>query len=65
VFRFPFLQTARKISRFSVGTIVFTVLIKFSRMFPLDALSTAISTHQSPEIAAINLKALDAGSGLY
>ena len=65
VFRFPFLQTAKKINRFSVGTIALTVLVKFSRMFTLDALETAISAHQPPEIAEISLKALQAGSKLY
>jgi len=65
IFKFPFLKTSRKISRFSVGIIALGVLIKFSRMFPIDALDKAITTHQNPDIAEISLKALKASSKLY
>lgn len=65
IFKFPFLQTARKINRLSAGIVALTVLIKFSKMFPLNALETAISSHQTPEIAEINKEALRAGSKLY
>jgi hypothetical protein len=65
VFKFPFLRTARTINRFSAGTVALTVLIKFSRAFPVNALETAISSYQNPEIASINLEAMRAGSRLY
>jgi pyruvate/2-oxoacid:ferredoxin oxidoreductase beta subunit len=65
VFRFPILRTARKINRFSAGTVALAVLLKFSRMFPAEAFESAISSHQNPEIAKINLEALKAGSKLY
>jgi Pyruvate/2-oxoacid:ferredoxin oxidoreductase gamma subunit len=65
VFKFPFLKTARKINRFSVGIVALAVLIHYSKMFPMEALEKAISEHQNPKIAEINLQALEAGAKLY
>jgi pyruvate/2-oxoacid:ferredoxin oxidoreductase beta subunit/Pyruvate/2-oxoacid:ferredoxin oxidoreductase gamma subunit len=65
VFTFPFLKTARKINRFSVGIVALAVLIRYSEIFPLEALEKAITTHQSPQIADINIQALEAGAKLY
>jgi 2-oxoglutarate ferredoxin oxidoreductase subunit beta len=65
VFKFPFLKTARKINRFSVGIVALAVLIRYSKMFPMEAMEKAISEHQNPKIAEINLQALEAGAKLY
>jgi len=64
VVRLPLVQTTRKISRLSVTTVALAALLRDSGLFPTDAYAEAISTFHKPDIAEIDLKALDAGLGL-
>ena len=64
VVRLPLVATAKKVSRLSVATVAFAVLLADSGMFPAQAFAEAISRFQKPAIAAGNLKAVDAGVAL-
>ncbi len=64
VVKLPFVQTARKIHRLSVSTVALAAVLRDTGLFPTDAYAEAISIFHKPDIADINLKALDAGLGL-
>jgi Pyruvate/2-oxoacid:ferredoxin oxidoreductase gamma subunit len=64
VVKLPFVQTARKINRLSVSTVALAALLRDTGLFPTNAYAEAISTFHKPDIADIDLKALDAGLGL-
>jgi Pyruvate/2-oxoacid:ferredoxin oxidoreductase gamma subunit len=64
VVKLPFVRTARKINRLSVSTVALAAVLRDTGLFPMDAYAEAISAFDKPDIADINLKALDAGVGL-
>jgi Pyruvate/2-oxoacid:ferredoxin oxidoreductase gamma subunit len=64
IVRLPFVQTARKVNRLSIGIVALAALLQNTGMFPVSALAKSISTFQKPEVADISLKALEAGIGL-
>jgi pyruvate/2-oxoacid:ferredoxin oxidoreductase beta subunit/Pyruvate/2-oxoacid:ferredoxin oxidoreductase gamma subunit len=64
VVKLPFVQTARKINRLSVSTVALATLLGDTGLFPTEAYAEAISTFHKPDIADINLRALDAGHRL-
>jgi pyruvate/2-oxoacid:ferredoxin oxidoreductase beta subunit/Pyruvate/2-oxoacid:ferredoxin oxidoreductase gamma subunit len=64
VVKLPFVQSARKINRLSVSTVALAALLHDTGLFSTDAYADAISIFHKPDIADINLRALDAGLGL-
>jgi Pyruvate/2-oxoacid:ferredoxin oxidoreductase gamma subunit len=61
VVRLPFIRTARKINRLSIGIVALAAVLQDTGMFPADAYGKAISTFQKGEIADVSLRALKAG----
>ncbi len=61
VVRLPFVRTARKIDRLSIGIVALAAVLQDTGMFPTDAYAKAISTFQKGEVAEVNLRALEAG----
>jgi Pyruvate/2-oxoacid:ferredoxin oxidoreductase gamma subunit len=61
VIRLPFIATAKKVNRLSVGIVALAGMLHDSGLFPLDALRDSISAFQKQAIADVNLQALDAG----
>jgi 2-oxoglutarate ferredoxin oxidoreductase subunit beta len=64
VHKFPFISVSKSIDRLSIGTVALATMLEGTRMFPMDALMTAIRTFQKPKIAEINVHAAEAGAGL-
>jgi pyruvate/2-oxoacid:ferredoxin oxidoreductase beta subunit/Pyruvate/2-oxoacid:ferredoxin oxidoreductase gamma subunit len=64
VLRLPFVRTARKVNRLSIGVVALAAVLQDTGMFPADAYGKSISTFQKGEIAEVNLRALEAGIGL-
>ena len=64
IVRLPFVQTARKVNRLSIGIVALAAVLQDTGMFPVGALAKSISTFQKPEVADVSLKALEAGIGL-
>ena len=64
VVRLPFVQTAKKVNRLSLGTIALAAVLADRGLFPIEALETAVSAFQKPAIAEVNLKAIKAGEEL-
>jgi pyruvate/2-oxoacid:ferredoxin oxidoreductase beta subunit/Pyruvate/2-oxoacid:ferredoxin oxidoreductase gamma subunit len=64
VIQFPFAETARKVSRLSVGVVALAAMLQGSNLFPTEAFATAIATFQEDKIAEVNLRALHAGAEL-
>jgi len=64
VCRLPLARTARSIDRLALASTALGALLEDSALFPLEAAADAIRLSRSPEIAALNLKALRAGSEL-
>jgi Pyruvate/2-oxoacid:ferredoxin oxidoreductase gamma subunit len=64
IVRLPWAATARKISRLSIAVVALATVLQDSGLFPVTALATAVSRAQKPEIAKINLKAVEAGADL-
>lgn len=62
--RYPFIRVSKSIDRLSIGTIALATMLEDTKMFPLDALTTAIRTFQKMKIAEINVHATEAGAGL-
>ena len=62
--RFPFIATAKKVSKLSLGVVGLGAVLADTGMFSLEAYSAAIATTQRPAIADINVKALAAGAAL-
>jgi pyruvate/2-oxoacid:ferredoxin oxidoreductase beta subunit/Pyruvate/2-oxoacid:ferredoxin oxidoreductase gamma subunit len=65
VHRFPFIRVSKSIDRLSIGTVALATMLEGERMFPMDALTTAIRTFQKPKIAEVNVHAAEAGAGLF
>jgi len=57
----PFEKTSRKVDRLAIATVALASLLKETGMFPLEALTTALSTFQKPAIAEKNDAAARAG----
>jgi pyruvate/2-oxoacid:ferredoxin oxidoreductase beta subunit/Pyruvate/2-oxoacid:ferredoxin oxidoreductase gamma subunit len=64
VVRLPFIATAKKVNRLSIGVIALAAMLSDSELFPVDAFNESISTLQQKAIAEINLKAVQAGTAL-
>ncbi len=64
VLRYPFIKTARKVNRLSIGIIALGAMLEESKIFPIGALDQQIRTFQKEKIAAINVKALAMGQEL-
>lgn len=64
IVRLPFIATAKKVNRLSVGIVALTAMLSDSALFPLDALKDSISAFQKPAIADVNLQALESGAAV-
>ncbi len=64
VVRLPFVATAKKVNRLSIGIVALAAMLRDSGLFPLDALKDSISTFQKQAIADMNLQALEAGAAV-
>jgi Pyruvate/2-oxoacid:ferredoxin oxidoreductase gamma subunit len=64
VVRLPFIATAKKVNRLSIGTVALGAMLADSDLFPLDAFKDSISALQKQAIAEVNLQALEAGAAL-
>ncbi len=64
VLSLPFEKTSRKVDRLAIATVALASLLKGSGMFPLEALTTAISMFQKPTIAEKSTAAARAGFSL-
>ena len=60
----PFEKTSRKVDRLAIATVALASLLKESGMFPLEALTTALSMFQKPAIAEKTIAAARAGFDL-
>ena len=59
--RLPFEKTSRTVDRLAIATVAMAALLKQSGMFPLEALTTALSMFQKPAIAEKTIAAARAG----
>ena len=64
IVRLPFIATAKKINRLSIGTVALAAMLADSGLFPQGAPEEAISTLQKSARAEINLQALAAGADM-
>ncbi len=64
VLRLPLLKTAGKIDRRSAVPLALSALLQKVALFDPQAYETATSAFQKPAVAALNLRALEAGSAL-
>ncbi|MDH3467918.1 MAG: thiamine pyrophosphate-dependent enzyme [Gammaproteobacteria bacterium] len=64
VVRLPFVATAKKINRLSVGIVALAAMLHDTGMFSLDAFKDSITVLQKPAIADVNLQALKAGAAI-
>ena len=64
IVRLPFIATAKKVNRLSIGIVALAAMLHDSGLFPLDALEESISTLQKQALAEVNLKALEAGTAM-
>jgi len=64
VIRLPFVATAKRVNRLSIGVVALAAMLRDSGLFPLDALKDSISAFQKQAIAEVNLKALEAGAAM-
>jgi pyruvate/2-oxoacid:ferredoxin oxidoreductase beta subunit/Pyruvate/2-oxoacid:ferredoxin oxidoreductase gamma subunit len=64
VLSLPFEKTSRKVDRLAIATVALASLVKQSGMFPLEALTAALSMFQKPAIAEKSLAAARAGFDL-
>ena len=62
VLRLPFIATAKKVNRLSIGIVALSAMLRDSGLFPLDAFGESISTLQKPALAGVNQRALEAGA---
>jgi Pyruvate/2-oxoacid:ferredoxin oxidoreductase gamma subunit len=62
--RLPFIATAKKVNRLSIGIVALSAMLRDSGLFPLDALEESISTLQKQALADVNLQALEAGAAM-
>jgi 2-oxoglutarate ferredoxin oxidoreductase subunit beta len=64
VVRLPFIATAKKVNRLSIGIVALGSMLADSGLFPMDAFEEAISTLQKKAIADTSLQALEAGAAI-
>lgn len=64
VIKLPFIATAKKVSRLSIGIIAMAAVLTDKGYYPLEAYGKAIGTFQKQKIADINLEAIKAGAAL-
>jgi Pyruvate/2-oxoacid:ferredoxin oxidoreductase gamma subunit len=64
VVRLPFVATAKKVNRLSIGIVALSAMLRDSGLFPLDAFKESISTLQKEGIADVNLRAVEAGAAM-
>jgi Pyruvate/2-oxoacid:ferredoxin oxidoreductase gamma subunit len=64
VVRLPLAATAKRINRTTLATVALGALLGDRALFPLEAFRAAIQRFQNPEVAALNLRALEAGAAL-
>ena len=64
VVRLPFIVTAKKVSRLSIGAVALGAMLADSGLFPLDAFRRSVSTLQKKAIADVNLQAVEAGAAM-
>jgi len=64
VVRLPFVATAKKINRLSIGIVALGSMLADSGLLPMDAFRESISTLQKKAIADTSLRALDAGAAI-
>jgi len=62
VVRLPFVATAKKVNRLSIGVVALAAMLADAGLFPMDAFRESISALQKKAIAETNLQALDAGA---
>ena len=62
--RYPFVETARKVSRQSVATVALAAILEETGFYPMEAFREAIQAFQAPSIAETNLNAATAGRDL-
>ena len=62
--RLPFLDTAKEVSKLSLGVVALGAVLAETRMFAPEVLEAAIRGNQSPAIAEVNIRALAAGAAL-
>jgi pyruvate/2-oxoacid:ferredoxin oxidoreductase beta subunit/Pyruvate/2-oxoacid:ferredoxin oxidoreductase gamma subunit len=62
--RLPFAELGRRVGKLYLATAALAALLEDSRIFPVEALATAIESFQSAEVARGNLKAVSAGAEL-
>ena len=65
IVRLPFVATAKKVNRLSIGIVALAAMLCDSELFPLDALKDSISAFQKNTIADVNLKATEAGVKIF
>ncbi len=64
VLSLPFEKTSEKADRLAIATVALASLLRESGLFPLEALTTALSTFQKPAIAEKTIAAARAGFDL-
>ncbi len=64
IIKLPFIATAKKVSRLSIGIIAMAAVLADRGFYPLEAYGKAIGTFQKQKIADINLEAIKAGAAL-
>ena len=64
VVRLPFIATAKKVNRLSIGIVALSAMLRDSGLFPLEALEESITTLQKQALADVNLRALEAGAAM-
>jgi Pyruvate/2-oxoacid:ferredoxin oxidoreductase gamma subunit len=61
VVKIPMARTAKAMGKTTVGVVALAAMLARTGLFPTEALKTAISRFQKPEIAQANLKAFSTG----
>jgi 2-oxoglutarate ferredoxin oxidoreductase subunit beta len=61
VLSLPYVKTSRKLDRLAIATVALASLLKESGLFPLEALTAALSMFQKPAIAEKTIAAARAG----
>ncbi len=64
VHRLPLVETAKQVGKLAIGTAALGALLEHTGLFPAEAMGKAITSFQSPTIAAVNSAALTAGGAL-
>ena len=61
VIRLPMIETAKKVSKLSIGVVAMGALLADAELYPTEAFGEAISNFQKKKIADINVEALKVG----